>query len=122
KELHFIIKKDPSQTNAISLLAYNFLQEKEYDQTISLINRHIEDDEIDQHYLWYLGLAYFNSDQQKQAEKSFERVDEYFSEEPSFLKDAFFVFKTTNIERAQNYLKKYLQIVPEDFEMESYLL
>ncbi|AZZ59979.1 tetratricopeptide repeat protein [Oenococcus sp. UCMA 16435] len=122
KELNFISEKDPSQTNAISLLAYNFLQEKEYSQAINLINEHIEDDEIDQHYFWYLGLAYFNSDQQKQAENAFEQVDEYFSKEPSFLKDAFFVFKNTNIDTAQNYLKKYLRIVPEDFEMESYLI
>ncbi len=122
KELNFISEKDPSQTNAISLLAYNFLQEKEYSQAINLINEHIEDDEIDQHYFWYLGLAYFNSDQQKQAENAFEQVDEYFSKEPSFLKDAFFVFKNTNIDTSQNYLKKYLRIVPEDFEMESYLI
>lgn len=121
-ELAEIVKKDPSQTQAISLLAYNLLQEKQDDQVLSLLNAHIEDEEIDQHYFWYLGLAYFHLDQQATAEKNFNQVKKYFANEPAFLKDAFFIFKNTDTTQARIFLENYLKLVPDDFEMANYLL
>ncbi|MCV3295804.1 MAG: tetratricopeptide repeat protein [Oenococcus sp.] len=121
KELSEIIKKDPSKTEAISLLASNLLEIKRYSEVISLLNQHLEDEEIDQHYFWYLGMAYFNTDQQQQAEKNLLQVSDYFDDQAGFLKDAFFVFRNTDLQRSQKFLAKYLKLVPDDFDMENYL-
>lgn len=122
KELKTIIAKDPSRTEAISVLAHNLLQEKQYQAVISLLNQHLEDDETDEHYFWYLAMAYFYTDQQEQAEKNLLQAADYFDQEADFLKDAFFVFRNSDLGRSQQYLKKYLKLVPEDFDMENYLI
>lgn len=121
EQLRELLKKDPNNPDLISLSALNDLSQKKYQSAFDLLNIHLEDDESDNRYFWYLARADFGLGKVDAAIKNISQVKDYFFDDPQFLKDAFFIVRSKDEDRAKDYLNQYLKLVPDDFEMENYL-
>ncbi len=119
--LNDILKKDENDLKTLTLLANNYLHQKKYQKVIDLLSPYVNKDTFYPHFLWYLAKAYYRLNNIGLAKNKIINIGDYFNEDADFLKDAFFILRNVNRNKAQKYLKKYLKLIPDDIEMENYL-
>lgn len=107
--------------NLAIILKYSnwLLKQKQYTNNIELLKPIIDQDEIDPQMYWNLAISYRNTEKMELAGKFFEAAQPYFMDQPDFLKEATYYYREMGIlDSMLSVLKKYVELVPDDSEMD----
>lgn len=107
--------------NLAIILKYSnwLLKQKQYTNNIELLKPIIDKDEIDPQMYWNLAISYRNTEKMELAGKFFEAAQPYFMDQPDFLKEATYYYREMGIlDSMLSVLKKYVELVPDDSEMD----
>ena len=103
----------------LTLLSDWYVAHERYSDNLKLLEGVFEDHVVDAHLAYNLALSYQNTGDIKKAANNYELAADELSDNPDFLKHATLFYREIgkpDLEKQS--LKKYLDLVPDDMEME----
>lgn len=122
KFLQKAIELDIDYQEAILLLVQIYSNKNEYGKIIDLITECKRSGAADPLYDWELAKAYREEELYDKALAAYEEASNYLQHDSDFLKEyGYFLIEEGLTEEAINILQKYLEIVPNDEEVFSFI-
>ncbi|WP_375686707.1 tetratricopeptide repeat protein [Lentilactobacillus kefiri] len=110
----------PDDMEILTLLSDWYVSNERYSDNLTLLEGVFEEHVVDAHLAYNLALSYQNTGDTKKAAKNYELAANELSDNPEFLKRATLFYREAGKpDEERKYLKKYLDIVPGDIEMEA---
>ncbi len=110
----------PEDMEILSLLSDWYLAHDQYQENLDLLDPIAADHVFDAHLAYNLGQSYQEAGKFKSAAQNYRAASAELSDNPAFLKHvALFYRENGQVDEARKYLKKYLDLVPDDLEMAS---
>lgn len=110
----------PDDMEILTLVSDWYISHERYSDNLKLLEPVVEDHVFDAHLAYNLAQSYQNAGKTKLAANNYEIAAHELSDNPSFLKHAaLFYREAADVEKEKQYLKKYLELVPDDLEMAS---
>lgn len=109
----------PDDMEILTLLSDWYVAHERYSDNLKLLEGVFEDHVVDAHLAYNLALSYQNTGDIKKAANNYELAADELSDNPDFLKHATLFYREIgkpDLEKQS--LKKYLDLVPDDMEME----
>ncbi|PAK86096.1 tetratricopeptide repeat protein [Lentilactobacillus parakefiri] len=110
----------PDDMEILTLLSDWYVAHERYSDNLTLLEGVFEDHVVDAHLAYNLALSYQNAGESKKAANNYELAANELSDNPDFLKHATLFYREIGQPDVEKqYLKKYLDLVPDDMEMEA---
>lgn len=110
---------EPDDMNLVLGLSNLYLQMDKDDENIELLSAYVQNDEVDPQIYWNVAKSLTRVEQWELARKYWHAAEENFTENGDFLREAFnYAKEDGNRQWALNLGRKYLQLVPTDYEMQ----
>lgn len=91
-----------------------YLEWERYDDVISFVENDLENPLL----LWNIAKAYYELDNLEQSLPIYEDIAQNLAENPEFLQDYIFILREIgHSKKSQEWIKKYLKLVPDDIIM-----
>lgn len=113
---------DPENYELISMLADWYINNNQYQKVIDLLTPLNDENSLDSILKWNLASANAELGNINEAVQLYQQAENELVEEPDFLKESALFFREVgDVQKSNQLVKLYLQIVPNDFEMNSLL-
>ena len=109
---------DPEDSEIAIQLSNLFVKQEKWQDNIDLVSSYLDQEKVDPQLYWNLAVSYNHLENLDKAQEAYENAQPFFMDQKDFLKPAVYFFrKVGQMEMAFTLLKKYLELVPEDDEM-----
>ena len=116
------LKIDPENLEIVTQLANWQIHHGNYQEVVDLLAPLQEDEQFDAPLAWNLATANSQLGNLKAAKRNYELAGRELVNDSDFLKEAGMFYRSLGeLETANDYFRRYLLLVPGDFEVESFL-
>lgn len=113
---------NPDDIEIVLELSNLLVNQENYEENIKLLDRYLDNHELDPQFYWNLAISYDKLDNLKEAHKNYIAAKPYFSNNATFLKQAALLCREYgDQDNASQLLRKYVELEPNDDEA-AYLL
>lgn len=110
----------PDDVELLNLLSDWYVEHERYEDNLKLLEPLEADHVFDAHLAYNLALSYQDAGNYKAAAHHYELANHELNDNPEFLKHAALFYRENGrVKEERTYLKRYLELVPNDLEMAS---
>lgn len=110
----------PDDMEILTLISDWYIAHERYSDNLTLLEPVVEDQVFDAHLAFNLARSYQAVGKTKLAANNYETAAHELGDNPNFLRHAALFYREAgNITKEKTYLKKYIDLVPDDLEMAS---
>ncbi|MEN3245897.1 tetratricopeptide repeat protein [Fructilactobacillus sanfranciscensis] len=109
---------NPDNMEAVTKLSEIYVKDGQFEKDVDFLSDYLSDNNLVPQLYWDLAISYDHMNKIKQASENYQKAAMNLKDNPDFLKNyIFFLRENGKVNESIEFLKQYVNLVPDDDEM-----
>ena len=109
---------NPDNMEVVTKLSEIYVKDGQFEKDVDFLSDYLSDNNLVPQLYWDLAISYDHMNKIKQASENYQKAAMNLKDNPDFLKNyIFFLRENGKVNESIEFLKQYVNLVPDDDEM-----